>query len=301
VSTARECAWSAEPDAAWLSIRSGANGQGDGSVEYAAAANPDPRARSGAIVLNGSRVDIAQAAAPCEFSTSTDHISIGAAGGSAWVEVSASSGLCTWTAGSPVSWIIIRAGGSASGNGAVELVVEEAGPTARAADVTVAGRFVRVSQEAQGTPAPAPTPSPTPGPTPAPPPSPEPTPPPPGPEPPPSPPPGPDPPPSPPPGPDPPPPPPGACTIGLDPTSVVLTHQEFAGTVRVAAGAGCAWTAVSQVSWIVITAGASGTGDGEISYEVARLPGGPENERIGTITVGDATFTVRQQRGSLGH
>jgi hypothetical protein len=293
VSTARECAWSAEPDAVWLSIRSGATGQGEGTVEYAAAANPDPIVRRGAIVLNAQRVEIVQTAAACSFSTSVEHISIGAEGGAARVDVSASSGLCTWTASSPVSWIAIRAGGSGSGNGAVELFIEPVGPTARSADVLVAGRAVRVSQEAQGTPAPTPTPTPTPAPSPNPTPTPSPSP---EPDPTPTPSPTPTPTPSPSPTPDPPPP---ACTIALEPDSVVVNHQEYSGRIRVIAGDGCAWTASSDASWISITAGASGTGTGEISYAIERMPGG-QNERIGTITVGDQTFTVRQQRGSAG-
>jgi hypothetical protein len=69
-------------------------------------------------------------------------------------------------------------------------------------------------------------------------------------------------------------------------------------TVRVESG--CAWTAESRDTWITITSGASGTGSGQVSYTVERLPGGPEPERTGAITVGDRTFTVRQLRGSGG-
>src|SRR5690242_15631965 len=49
VSAARECAWSASVEGAWLSLKSGASGQGDGTVEFAATANPDPVVRRGAV------------------------------------------------------------------------------------------------------------------------------------------------------------------------------------------------------------------------------------------------------------
>src|ERR687890_461198 len=42
VSAARECAWSASVEGQWLTIKNGATGPGEGAVEFAAAANPDP-------------------------------------------------------------------------------------------------------------------------------------------------------------------------------------------------------------------------------------------------------------------
>src|SRR5215218_7885136 len=67
VSAARECAWSAAAEGQWLSIKTGGNGQGDGSVEFAAVANPDPAVRRGAIVLNDARVEVMQAAGECTY------------------------------------------------------------------------------------------------------------------------------------------------------------------------------------------------------------------------------------------
>jgi hypothetical protein len=61
--------------------------------------------------------------------------------------------------------------------------------------------------------------------------------------------------------------------------------------MRVAAG--CAWQAQSDAPWLTITGGASGSGDGTISYAVAANPG--LTQRIGRITAtGDQDFTVTQ-------
>ncbi len=57
------------------------------------------------------------------------------------------------------------------------------------------------------------------------------------------------------------------------------------------AKAGCAWTAVSNVPWITITSGRSGTGNGTVQYSVASNTGGV---RTGTITIAGQTFTVIQ-------
>src|SRR5215218_2894143 len=42
IAAARDCTWTASAEGQWLSLRSTNNGQGDGSIEFAASANPDP-------------------------------------------------------------------------------------------------------------------------------------------------------------------------------------------------------------------------------------------------------------------
>jgi hypothetical protein len=79
---------------------------------------------------------------------------------------------------------------------------------------------------------------------------------------------------------------------------VTVNHQEHQGTLRVTTDASCEWTAESSDAWIKITSGATGTGNGEVRYEIGRLPTGPERERSGRITIGDRTITVVQQRGN---
>jgi trimeric autotransporter adhesin len=51
------------------------------------------------------------------------------------------------------------------------------------------------------------------------------------------------------------------------------------------------WTAVSNVAWLSITGGASGTGNGTVTYTVAANRG---SARTGTLTIGSQTFTVTQ-------
>src|SRR5687768_7780387 len=67
VKTERECQWSASTEGGWLSITGGATGQGEGTLQFAAAPNGDPIVRNGAIVANGQRSAISQAAAECRF------------------------------------------------------------------------------------------------------------------------------------------------------------------------------------------------------------------------------------------
>jgi hypothetical protein len=62
------------------------------------------------------------------------------------------------------------------------------------------------------------------------------------------------------------------------------------GSVNIIATAGCPWTAVSNNTWIQITAGASGSGNGTVNYRVASSTAA----RTGTMTIAGKTFTVNQ-------
>jgi hypothetical protein len=58
---------------------------------------------------------------------------------------------------------------------------------------------------------------------------------------------------------------------------------------------GCAWTATSQSSWITMGGPASGSGSGAVTYRIAPYRGHLV-ARTGTITIGDATYTIKQSR-----
>ena len=65
-------------------------------------------------------------------------------------------------------------------------------------------------------------------------------------------------------------------------------------TIGVTSETGCAWTAVSDVnnaSWIAVTSGGSGNGNGTVSYKIDANPG---VQRDGAITIGNKEFPVTQ-------
>jgi len=87
---------------------------------------------------------------------------------------------------------------------------------------------------------------------------------------------------------------PSNCSYGLSSTSTNLTVNGGTGSVAVTTGVACTWTAVSNVGWITITGGNSGTGSGTVSYSVAANSG---PSRTGTLTVAGQTVTVNQASG----
>ncbi len=84
--------------------------------------------------------------------------------------------------------------------------------------------------------------------------------------------------------------------------SISAANQSFgssggSGSVNVITSAGCGWSASTTASFISITAGATGTGSGPVSYSVAADAGG---SRSGTLTIAGHTYTVSQTGTTSG-
>ncbi len=82
-----------------------------------------------------------------------------------------------------------------------------------------------------------------------------------------------------------------ACAATLSPTGQTFGPPGGTGTVQVTAPDGCRWTATSNDIWVTITGGASGTGNGTVSYTVASNAGG---SRTATLVIANRNFTVSQ-------
>ena len=87
-----------------------------------------------------------------------------------------------------------------------------------------------------------------------------------------------------------------ACVNSLSPTSANVTSGGGTGSINVSANGNCPWTAVSDSSWIKITYGPNGRGNGSATFLVGMNSGAA---RSGTITVGRANVTVNQAAGNL--
>ena len=89
-----------------------------------------------------------------------------------------------------------------------------------------------------------------------------------------------------------------SCTYALGASSSSPAAAGGTATVNVTSASGCAWTATSNANWITITAGASGTANGTVTYSVAANT--TASTRTGTLTIGGQTFTVTQAASSGG-
>jgi IgA Peptidase M64 len=87
------------------------------------------------------------------------------------------------------------------------------------------------------------------------------------------------------------------CLYGLTPTSGTFDAVGGSASFNVTTTSGCGWTAVSDDPFVSITAGASGSGNGVVSYTVAPNTGPPNVEnasRSTTIAVATESHAVSQ-------
>ena len=320
------CPWTASSNASWITISSGASGTGNGTVGFSVSQNTGD-SRIGTLTVAGQTVTIGQekGTAPCTYTINPSQASMTAGGGSGSVGVTAGSG-CIWNAKSNTAWLTVTAGSSGSGSATVAYsAAANQSTSSRTGTLTVAEKTFTVQQEgasctysisaasvnagstggtgtvsvtsltgcawtavsnvswltitsggsgsgngqvgywvaANGA-----TSSRT-----------------------------------------------GtltiagrtftvnqggaSCTYSISPTSVNAGSTGGTGTLSVTSLAGCAWTAASNVSWVTITSGSSGSGNGQVGYSVAANTG--TSARTGTLTAAGRTFTITQNGASCSY
>ena len=226
------CTWNATSNDSWVSIISGNNGTGNGTVNYSVSANTATTQRAGTITIAGQIFSVNQSGLTCTYTISPTNQTFDSNGGTGNVSVTAQSS-CTWTATSNDSWITITAGSNGTGNGTVNYSVSANTSTGqRTGTMTIAGETFTITQEGL------------------------------------------------------------TCSFSISPVSQSFDSTGGTGSVNITTQNGCSWTATSNDSWISITSGNNGTGNGTVNYSVSTNTG---NERTGTMTIAGQTFTVTQE------
>jgi hypothetical protein len=85
---------------------------------------------------------------------------------------------------------------------------------------------------------------------------------------------------------------PSACTYAISPASQSIGAGGGTANTNVSAGSACSWTTSNTSSWISITSGASGTGNGTVTYSAAANTG--TASRTAGLTVAGQILTVTQ-------
>jgi hypothetical protein len=318
VTTQAGCSWSVSGGASWITVP-GSGGSGSGTLAYSVAANTTPASRQATLTIAGRVYTVTQQGIACTVTITPPSQTFTAAGGSGTIQITTPAG-CTWTAASNAGWTLLAAS-SGVGAGQLSYQVQSNTDTAsRTAAITIGGQTHSVTQQGASCSVSITPPSqsftaaggsgsvqvtaplacswtatsdaawvvPTPA------------------------------------G--------GAgsrqltyqvaanadaasrtatltiggqthsitqsgaapvCSYDLTPAARNVTAAGGAFSVHVAAATGCAWTAVSSATWIVVGTGAgAGSGDADIAYTVTANP--DPAPRSGTITVAGKTHTITQ-------
>ena len=84
-----------------------------------------------------------------------------------------------------------------------------------------------------------------------------------------------------------------ACQYDVSTTSQRVGPSGGTGPITIRAGAGCSWKATSSEPWLTVSP-SSGTGDATITYSIDPWTG--TTERAATVSVGDKSVTIRQDK-----
>jgi hypothetical protein len=318
------CGWGAASGASWITITAGSPGSGNGAVQYAIAANAATASRTGSLTVAGQVVTITQAGTgtACSYTAAPGSASYTGAGGTGTIAITTQAG-CPWSATSQAPWITVTGGASGTGTGTIQYsVAANTASAGRTSSIIAGGQTITITQNGTGPtcmygispnsasyPAAASSGSVTvttqdgcawaassqatwiavtagasgtgsgtvqytvaanPDPD-------------------------------------------GrtatlsvatqtvtisqagtspSCTYNAAPETAFYPAVGGSGAITVTTQPGCVWAAASQVTWVTITQGSSGSGNGAVQYSVAANIGA--NAREGTLTVGGRTVTITQ-------
>ena len=140
------CVWAPTTSVTWLAITSPASGSGNGTVTFTVAANTGA-SRTGTVTIAEQSVTVNQAG-NCSFTVNPETATIGATGGTGPTLNVTTTSTCTWAASSSVPWLSIASGASGTGHGSVTFTAAANTGPERSGVLTVAGVTVNVRQDA---------------------------------------------------------------------------------------------------------------------------------------------------------
>ena len=142
------CERPATTSVSWITITSGANATGSGQVNYSVAANNTNAPRTGTITIGGQAFTVTQQAAVCSITINPVSANMSTAGGSGRIDIVSS---CTWSASVDVPWVLFTTATTGTGNGFVQFsVARNENAESRVATISLGDRVFTVYQAGTG-------------------------------------------------------------------------------------------------------------------------------------------------------
>jgi hypothetical protein len=147
LANAPDFAWTAVSHNAWITVTSGANSTGNGSVGFTVAAATTVAPRSGSITIGDKTFSITQAGLTGSVSLNPASVNAATAGQSGTIAASANAPDYAWTAVSNHPWITVTSGANTTGSGSVGFTVAAATTVAtRNGTITIGDQLFSVTQ-----------------------------------------------------------------------------------------------------------------------------------------------------------
>jgi hypothetical protein len=140
------CAWTATNNDSFITINSGTSGTGNGLISFTVAANTNGNEITGTMTIAGQTFTVVQTGVDCTFLLDSTSASYGATGGASNIVVTAGTN-CDWMAASNNSFITITAGNTGLGNGTVSYTVAaNISSNELTGTITVAGQTYTITE-----------------------------------------------------------------------------------------------------------------------------------------------------------
>jgi hypothetical protein len=150
-----DCPWTASGNDAFITVKSGASGNGAGTTVLSASPNGGVT-RVGTAVVAGKSVSILQdgvTASNCAFSVTPTQFLAPPTGANIVINVTRTQGnACPWVAQSQSAFLTVSGTGSGTDDGSVTIVAGPNGGALRTGTVVVAGQSVTINQSASAVP-----------------------------------------------------------------------------------------------------------------------------------------------------
>jgi hypothetical protein len=148
VTATNGCPWTAAvtSDSQWVTITSGSSGSGNGTVVISVTPNGGAQ-RTATLTIAGQTFTVTQDAG-CTYTISpTSSQPLSAAGGNSLFTLTATSSSCQWTATTTDTWITFPNGPNGTGSGPVNFSVQANTGVARTGKIIVGGKEFTVNQQ----------------------------------------------------------------------------------------------------------------------------------------------------------
>ncbi len=140
------CAWTATNNDSFITINSGTSGTGNGTVSFTVAADANSGEITGTVTVAGQTFTVIQTGIDCTFLLDSTSASYDATGGASNIVVTAGTN-CDWMAASNNGFITITGGATGTGNGVVGYTVApNISSGALAGTITVAGQIYTITE-----------------------------------------------------------------------------------------------------------------------------------------------------------